>query len=264
MKNKVAYLILVTICLAFTANAQTKKTEIATFADFNHLVITSQKTSTGNGEASHNAMATLGIQLTHSFHPNFELGIGLGKTAFSYELEVGRSVHELDSKLRFNDRPNFEKAPQELDKVFFDNEYISVPVFAKLRLSNNSSSHFRPYFGMLLNNYLLRHTSSRYDFDSNLGADIVGIFATILTGDDYLIDYDNVTANQRQTIKDYFENNQSSHMLSLNPSIGFEWKFKRVAFGFEPYLSWFIKEAQADLINKQWGGGVRTHFSIRF
>lgn len=270
MKNiQFVFAIMLISSLFSTLSAQNKKWEIGGAYSATFLKINQKVNATSDGGSSSSAMATLNLFTTRSIAPQIDFGFGIGQSWLDYQLNVNKTTHQLDAKVHFSDRPDFAKKPQTLDDIQFNNQYVNIPIFAKIKLSKNAEKSFQPAFGLRLDNYFLQKSSSHYDFDRGGSSVLGGLFWTVFTGNpDYLnIDsgqeWDRLTAGQRQEVAEYYDEQNSKYAMMITPSISFDWKFKNVGFGVEPFFVLASKKVNSD-VKTQPGGGVRTYFSIRF
>ena len=273
-KIQLAFAIILMSALFLNASAQGKKWEIGTSYTATFLKLKQTSNAISKENRSNTGMATPNLFISRTISFRTTIGVGLGKSWLDYELDIDKNIHQLNGKLHLSDSPDYSKTTQILDDIEFKNSYLNIPIFAKIRLSKNREKPFQPSFGLRIDNHFLQKSSSLYDFDggggSGVGSLFAGLFLTALTGDSGWLYYDNsstqwapLTISQRREIANYYDAQNAKFMINISSSISFDWQFKNVSFGVEPFLTIAARKVNR-LINSQNGSGVQTHFAIRF
>lgn len=207
-------------------------------------------------------MGTMDLVISRTIISNIDVGIGIGFSNLSYRLEIDKTTHQLDGTFQYTARPDFSKRPQKLDKVEYNNNYVTVPLVVRYTFFKNSKKTFQHSIGLRIDNFFLQSNSTKGDFDG--GGNFLEDFFSVLFGGQSSADtWDTLTASQRQETNQYFKGLNSSYAMNISLSLRLNWQLKKVSLGFEPFYN-----IRTDKVNKQLkeqsGGGVRTYFAVNF
>ncbi|MFT4972039.1 MAG: hypothetical protein ACI9XO_002727 [Paraglaciecola sp.] len=255
------------VCILFissfysTVSAQGRKWEIGGSLEISSYNMDQKSNSVVRKGDTDGSMITTNFFVSRTILPQLDFGVGVGTSNLSYELEVDKTTHQLDETLQYSARPDFSKRPQILDKALYNNDYLTVPIFMKFKFNKNKEKVFQPSFGLRVDNFFLQKSKIKADFDRGDNA-FINFFTAFLFGQTSNIDWDILTASQRQESEQYFEEKNKKFAMNVSLSIRLDWRFEKVVFGIEPFFSIAEKKINKQ-VDAQDGVGMRMSFSVR-
>jgi len=277
MKNvQLIFAIILINGLFLNVSAQEKKWETGTSLTLAKFSLEQKHDLVSNNGEESISFNVVNVHLGRTFSDRIQAAIGIGMTDLIYQLDINKSMHQLDNSLNFSDRPDFSELPYKLERIDYTSSYLNVPVFLKIKLSKNTEKPFQASLGLRMDNFFLKRLNTKYKFEGgggSSGGNILGsIFLSALwgeliwLGDDELSEtpaWDDLTNSQRQETKAFYDQKASNYFFTFSPSISFDWRFKNISYGFEPFIIISGKKVNS-LLDSQTGGGIRTHFTLHF